>query len=41
MKQDPRQEADTDNERRAMQVVAGLLLGIAVVFLAIIVIARA
>lgn len=34
-------EQDTDNERRAMQVVAGLLIFMAIVFTTIIVIARA
>lgn len=34
------QEQDTDNERRAMQAIAGLLLGLAVVFVAIILIAH-
>jgi hypothetical protein len=34
-------DIDRDNERRAVQVIAGLLLGLAVIFAAVIVVARA
>lgn len=40
MKQDPLAEIDRSNERGAMQTIAVLLLGLAVIFAAVIVVAR-